>query len=164
VHCHGWYHARTFFYSLTTIHALFRHINTILPLVAEPQGYNFNGEPLKKGYVLVHDFNVGRGYGAYFRTDAQILGVMEMSDGSCKCHDSLFFCVCICFLHNTNQNSACALVEALELTQDERTYTALSQATTRTTFLLWSQDTKNKKDWDIYREAAGKKFAKAHRK
>ena len=114
--------------------------------------------------MLVHNFKVGKGYGGYFREDKQILGVLEMQDGTCTCHDYLLFCPFMCFLHNTNQNSACALGEATELTENERTYTALSQATTRTTFLLWSQDTKNMKDWDIFRKEAGTKLAKTHRK
>jgi hypothetical protein len=164
VHCRGGYHARTFFNSITTIHALFRHTNTILHLVGEPQEIWFNSELLKKGYVLVNNFKVGRGYGGYFRENSQILGILEMHNGTCKCHDYLLFCPFMCFLHNTNQNSACALGEAIELTESERTYKALSQATTRTFFLLYSQDTKNKKDWDIFREEAGKKLAKKHRK
>ena len=117
-----------------------------------------------KGYVLVHNFKVGKGYGRFFRGGMQILGVLEMDDGSCTCHAYLLFCPFMCFLCNTNQNSACALDEGYGLNEEERTYTNLAEQTTRTTFLLWGQDTKNKKDWDILRKAAGQKVAKKQRK
>ena len=59
--------------------------------------------------------------------------------------------------------SACTLAEACELTEEDRTYAELAKQSTRTHFLVWSQDTSTQQEWDELRKEVGEKLAKTHR-
>jgi hypothetical protein len=60
--------------------------------------------------------------------------------------------------------SACTLAEAYELTEEARTYAELAKQSTRTHYLLWSQDTATEHEWEEMRKEAGEALAKKHRK
>ncbi len=65
---------------------MFRHTNTIPHHLGEPQDIWFNGEPLQRGYLRVHDFKTGKGYGGFQRQNSQLLAIMNLGDGTSTYH------------------------------------------------------------------------------